>query len=138
MSDTMVSREPRAAQLDVGVYDASIIAVEAKDAVETAYGIKDVIYITYDVNGVEVRRRYNKTFSPNGALYKLVDILKPGEVPMMFELADLVGTSCRVMIELNTTESGDVWENVVKVVKAKPKPVEASFDDDVGDPELTG
>jgi len=135
MNNTTVSREPRKAQLEVGVYDAKILAVEAKDNVETAYGIKDVLYITYDVEGVEVRRRYNKSFSPNSSIYKLVDELKPGEVPMIFDIADLVGTPCRVMIELNTADSGDVWENVVKVLKAKPTP--KTLDDDMDDPELT-
>ena len=134
MSSTVVKREPRKAQLEEGVYDAKISQVEAVDAVQTSFGIKNVLYITFDVDGVTIKRRYNKSWMPSSALYGLVAALRPDEVgETEYEVAKLVGDKCRLLIEINKTDAGDEWENIVKVAKHKPKP---SLDDDARNSDL--
>ena len=134
MSSTVVKREPRKAQLEEGVYDAIISQVEAVDAVQTAFGIKNVLYVTFDVDGVTIKRRYNKSWMPSSAVYGLVSALRPDEAGNAeYDVAELVGEKCRLLIEINKTDAGDEWENIVKVAKHKPKP---SLEGDARDPEL--
>jgi hypothetical protein len=145
MSSTIVEREPHKAQIDEGVHEANIEAVEAVDAVETAYGIKNVIYVTFNIEGKLIKRRYNKSWNPSSALFKLVSDLRPGELPMKFDVADLVGDNCRVLVAHNTTDSGDTWVNIVQVSKPKPQSEQPKFETMAskslhelgGDPELT-
>jgi hypothetical protein len=133
MSSTVVKREPRKARLEEGVYDAVIKDVTAEDGVQTAFGVKDVIYVTFDIDGTELKKRYNKSFMPSSALFGLVSSLRPNETPMEFDVAELVGEKCRLLIEINTTDAGDEWENIIKVAKHKPKP---TLEDDAQNREL--
>jgi hypothetical protein len=98
------------------VYDATIIAVAAEDGIQTQYGMRDRIIVTFDVDGVEVKRRYNKSLFPSSALYGLISELVDG-VPDEFDVADMVDAQCRVMIVHRATDAGDVWENIERVMK---------------------
>lgn len=132
MSSTVVERTPRKAQLNEGVYDAKITKVEAADNVQTAFGLKDVIYVIFDVDGIELRKKYNKSWNPNSALYGLVTTLRPKEeLTTKYDVAQLVGDNCRILVGHNETDGGDVWENVEKV--AKPKP---TLEDDAANKDL--
>ena len=118
MSTTKVSRHQRQPKIDEGVYDATIIAVAAEDGIETTYGVRDRINVTFDVNGVEVTRRYNKSLFPSSALYGLISELADN-VPDEFDVADLVDAPCRVIVAHRATDAGDVWENIERVMKPK-------------------
>jgi hypothetical protein len=134
MSDTLVEREPHKAQLEEGAYNANIEEVEAQDGIQTKYGIKKVFYITFNVEGVLVRRRYNASWNQNSELYKLVAALHPEEAGnLQYDVANLKGDNCSVLLAHNTTETGDVWDNVMQVGKSK-KP--QSLDNLADDPEL--
>jgi hypothetical protein len=116
MSSTIISRSPRQPKLEEGVHNATIEAVEGEDGVQTPFGIRDQIVITFEVEGLNVKRRYNKSLHPNSALYGFVSELV-GDVPREYDVANLEGKPCRVVIVHRTTEAGDVWENVERVMK---------------------
>jgi hypothetical protein len=146
--DTIVERVPHKAQLEKGVYDAVIMRVEVQKDVNTNYGIKDMFVLTFGIGDVEVRRRYNKSWTPSSYIYKLVAELRPDEtLGLSYDVAKLEGTKVRVLISHNKTESGDVWDNVMEVeLPPKAKPIEKepmatkaarSFEDDANDQDLT-
>ena len=116
ISSTLVSRLVRQPKLDEGVHDAIIEMVAAEDGVKTLFGVRDQIVVTFDVEGVNVRRRYNKSLHPSSALYAVVSELD-GDVPREYDAANLEGKECRVTIVHRTTDAGDVWENVDRVMK---------------------
>jgi hypothetical protein len=123
MSGSIFVRRPRrTAQLEEGTYEATIVAVEEITGVTTEWGEQDKIVVTFDVDGVELRRRYNKSLYPTSYLYALIKELvgDPGEE---FDVITLVDMPCRVLITHREAENGDVWENIEKVAKdRKPKP----------------
>jgi hypothetical protein len=144
MDDTVVERTPHKAQLEEGVYDAIIQRVEAQKDVQTSYGIKDMIVVTYDIDGIEIRRRYNKSWNKGSALFKLVSDLRPGEVlTTKYDVAVLEGAKVRVLIGHNKTDDGGEWDNIMQVtLPQKPAPVMAtkaaqSLEELANDPELT-
>lgn len=116
MSDTIITRSPRQPKLEEGVHDAIIEEVVAENGVQTKYGVRDQIVATFDVDGVSVKRRYNKSLHSKSALYAVVSELD-GDVPRQYNAADLEGKQCRVMIVHRTTDAGDVWENIERVMK---------------------
>ena len=138
MGSTVVKREPHVAQLEPGVYDATISLVEAEDQVETKYGLKDVLYITFDIEGVPVRKRYTHSWNENSNLYKLVAVIKPGEEKNdEYDVAELTHEKVQVLIEHNTDETGGVWDNITTVTKARPKPKPfKTFEEDARDPNM--
>ncbi len=115
-SSTIVRRGQREARLREGIYNAEIESVEVEDGVTTPYGVRSRFKITFNVNGVGVRRIYNKSLHPSSALYALINELV-GEVPDEYDVADLEGMQCQVKIAYRTTASGDVWENIDRVMK---------------------
>jgi hypothetical protein len=125
MSDTVVERTPHKAQVSEGLHDAVITKVEAQDAVQTQFGLKNVLNITYDVEGIEVRRRYNKSWNKGSNLYKLVSDLRPGEVlSMRYDVAVLVGTKVQVLIGHAKTDDGSEWDNILQVsLPPAPEPM---------------
>ena len=146
IEDTVVERTPHKAQLEKGVYDAVIKRVEVQNDVKTNYGIKNMFVLTFGIGDVEVRRRYNKSWTPSSYIYKLVEELRPDEtLGLSYDVAKLEGMKVRVMIGHNKTEMGDVWDNVMEVeLPPKAKPIEPmstkaakTFEDDANDHELT-
>ena len=75
-----LSRTPHEPQLEEGdTYDAKIVKVEQKDGVETVFGEKDQIWITFLVVGdVEITRRYTNSLFPKSNLAKLITALDGG------------------------------------------------------------
>lgn len=116
MSSTIIRRYVRQPRLDVGVYDAVIESVVPVDGVETRFGVRDQIVVTFDVDGTSVRKRYNKSLHPKSALYGLIFELA-GDLGENFDVAELEDKPCRVTIVHRMTETGDVWENVDRVMK---------------------
>jgi hypothetical protein len=116
MSSTIITRSLRQPKLEEGVHDAIVESVVAEDGVQTPYGVRDQIVATFDVEGVPVRRRYNKSLFPSSALYAVVSALV-GDVPREYDAANLEGKECRVTIVHRTTDAGDVWENIERVMK---------------------
>jgi hypothetical protein len=110
-------RELRQPQLDEGMYDAKIGVIDEENEVETQFGKKDRWVIHYNVNGVDITRRYNKSLRPSSSFYKLAQSLE-GTVPDEYDVDKLEGKECRVVIKHTTSDAGDVWENVTDVMKA--------------------
>jgi len=116
LSSTIIRRSVRQPKLDVGVYDAVITSVEPLDGVETRFGVRDQIVVKFDVDGISVRKRYNRSLHPKSSLHELICELA-GDVGNEFDVAELEGKPCRVTIVHRTTDTGDVWENVDRVMK---------------------
>lgn len=116
ISSTLVSRHLRQPKLEEGAHDAVIEKVVPEDGVQTKFGVRDQLVVTFDVEGVSVKRRYNKSLHPNSVFYGVVSAFVE-DVPREYEAADLVGKPCRVTIVHRKTDVGDVWENVESVMK---------------------
>jgi hypothetical protein len=116
ISSTIIRRSVRQPKLDAGAYDAVIESVVPVDGVETRFGVRDQIVVTFDVDGTSVKKRYNKSLHPKSALYELIFELG-GDVGKEFDVAELEGKQCRVTIIHRMTDTGDVWENVDRVMK---------------------
>jgi hypothetical protein len=117
ISSTVISRRLRQPKLEEGVHDAVIETVAAEDGVQTPFGVRDQIVVTFDVEGVNVKRRYNKSLFPSSAFYGVVSELV-GDVPREYDAANLEGKQCRVLIAHRKTDVGDIWENVQRVMKS--------------------
>ena len=113
---TLIRRSVRQPKLAAGVYDAFIESVVPVDGVETRFGVRDQIVVTFEVDGISVRKRYNRSLHPKSFLYELIFELA-GDVGKEFEATELEGKPCRVTIVHRTTDTGDVWENVDRVMK---------------------
>ena len=117
-----LSREPHEPQLEEGeTYDARITKVEDEDGVDTQWGPKDRYVFTFEVEGVEIKQRYNKSMFPKSNYVKLISTLDPERFDGKgYDADDLVGKPCRVLVKYTTNdETGDVWENIDSVLKPK-------------------
>ena len=125
-----LSREKHEPQLEEGeTYEARIVKVEDEDGVDTQWGPKDRYVITFDVNGLELKQRYNKSMFPKSNYVKLITTLDPEHFDGIgYDADDLVDKPCRVLIKYTTNEeTGDVWENIDSVLKPKKQ---STFRDD--------
>jgi hypothetical protein len=116
-------RELRQPQLDEGMYNTKIAVVDEENEVETQFGKKNRCVVHFNVDGVEITRRYNKSLRPSSSFYKLVQSLE-GIVPDEYDVDKLEGKECRVVIKHTTSDAGDVWENVTDVMKASQRTFE--------------
>jgi hypothetical protein len=107
------------------MYDAIITEIDEENGVETQFGSKDRWVVPFKVNGVEVKKRYNKSLRPSSNFYKLVETLE-GEVPEEYDVDMLEGKKCRVVIKHSKTDAGDIWENVTDVMKAPQRTFEGT------------
>lgn len=116
MGSIIITRSLRQPKLEEGVHDAVIESVVTEDGVQTKFGIRDQIVVTFDIEGLSVKRRYTKSLDSRSAFYAVVGELE-GDVPHRYDATDLEGRECRVTIVHRTTDAGDVWENVERVMK---------------------
>jgi hypothetical protein len=116
INSTLVSRQLRQPKLQEGVHDAIIESVVPADGVETRFGVRDQIVVAFDVDGTGVRKRYNRSLHPKSSLYELIFELA-GDVGNEFDVAELEGKPCRVTVVHRMTDTGDVWENIDRVMK---------------------
>ncbi len=85
---------------------------------------------TFDVEGLEIKQRYNKSMFPKSNYVKLITTLDPDHFDGIgYDADDLIGKPCRVLIKYTTNEeTGDVWENIDSVLKPKKQ---STFRDEV-------
>jgi len=113
---TIVTKPTRVALVDDGDYDAVITGVEEQNDVQTTYEVKNMVVLTFDAGGTEVRKRYSRSLHEKSDLYWLVKELV-GEPGDRFDLDTLIGTPCRIFITHTETETG-MWRYVGNVRKA--------------------
>ena len=104
-----------------GRHEAVCLDVEDLGQVETAYGTKAMISISWQLNGGErlfvVRRRYTRSLHARAMLRKTLDSwrgvpVSPVEERDGIDLMQLVGKTCQVEIKHAIKTDGDVWANV--------------------------
>ena len=117
-----IERTLREAKIAGGLYKARIGKIAEEKAVETPYGIKDKLVVSFEVeNGsqpIEIKKRYNYSIHENSSFAGLIKGVTgnlPGE---KFDLDTLEGQRCQVVITHRTTDAGDVWENIQTVMAA--------------------
>jgi hypothetical protein len=109
-------RENRKPQKAEGTYTATIIDVAERKAVATAYGVKDMIVITFKVDGeTPIKRPYNDSLHPKSSLYALIKEVTGHEPPEEYDLEELVGKTCTVAVVHREDAAGNVWENIDRV-----------------------
>ena len=113
----IIQNETRKAQISEGMYDAVISDVVEANGIATQFGLKDMIIVTFNVDDANIRRRYNKSLHPKSSLYGLIKELNGGAPGSQFDVETLKDTKCRVVVVHRTTETGDVWANVDRVMK---------------------
>jgi hypothetical protein len=62
---------------------------------------------------------YNDSWTQKSRIYELAHLLLGEEPPRKMNLGDLIGKRCQVIITHNEKDSGDIWERVESVLKAK-------------------
>ena len=113
----IVSKKARKPQLKEGMHDAIITDIVEANGIATQFGLKDKIVVTYKVGDAEIKRSYNKSLHPSSTLYGLIMELKGSLSGSQFDVETLKGTKCRIVVLHRTTETGDIWENVDRVMK---------------------
>jgi hypothetical protein len=120
-----LSREPHRPQFEEGeTYDARPIKVEEHNGVETAFGEKDQLWVTFDINDdAEITRRYTKSLNPKSNLSKLISVIDGENFDgINYDAEELVGKPCRVLIKhTKNDETGDVWDNIDTVLRPRFK-----------------
>ncbi|MGZ4852090.1 MAG: hypothetical protein ACXV3D_02735 [Halobacteriota archaeon] len=117
-----ISRTPHEPELEEGeTYPAEIIKVDDEDDVDTQWGKKDRYVFTFDIQGVQRKKRYTKSMFPKSNYVKLIATLDPEHFDGTgYDADDLVGKGCRVLIKHTTNEeTGDVWDVIDSVLKPK-------------------
>lgn len=114
-----LNRELHEPRLEEGEHTAAIREVEERTGVQTAFGEKDQIVITFDVEGVALLRRYTKSMFPKSNLYKLISTLAHDFDGFSFDAEDLVDMPCRVVVEHVRNEETGVWDNITNVLRPK-------------------
>ncbi len=125
-----LSRTSHEPQLEEGeTYDAVIVQVEDEDGVDTQWGQKDRYVFTFEVDGLALKQRYNKSMFPKSNYVKLITTLDPENFDGFgYDADNLVGKPCRVLIKHTTNEeTGDVWDNIDVVLKPRQQ---TTFRDD--------
>ncbi|MGP8010999.1 MAG: hypothetical protein ACLPI9_00750 [Halobacteriota archaeon] len=113
-------RESRKPQKAEGTYAATITDVAERKAVATAYGVKDKIVITFEVDGeTPIRKPYNDSLHPKSSLYGLIREVTGQEPPEEYDLEELIGKKCTVAVVHREDAAGNVWENIDRVKKGK-------------------
>lgn len=77
-------------------------------------------------NGVVVSKLYNDSWTPKSAFYEFARTVLGREPAESINLDELEGKPCRVSICHDETDSGDIWERVDRVLKAR-EPREAGW-----------
>ena len=126
-----VNDEPHKPKLDEGIHDATILAVEDLGKVDTGkFGVKDMVKITFGADGEELPKRFNKSLRPTSALHDLVLKVTGAPPTRPFNVKILEDKECQILTEHSKpTESGDVWDNIVKVLRPKQPNFKDNFED---------
>jgi hypothetical protein len=129
----LVAKKREYELLNEGLHNATITRVEDLGKQETQFGTKEqaAIYFTSadqkdkEGNAVDARMRVStESLHPKSNVAKLLTQLG---VPFgsSFDLNDLVGIKCQVVIQHKETEQG-TFANIVSVLKLKGKPAPAA------------
>lgn len=122
---SLIAKKKQFEKLTEGLHNVTITKIEDIGVVDTAFGAKDraAIYFTAqdqkDKEGkpVDARMSVNKVLGAKSTLGQL--IVKLGiPVGEEFDLNDLIGTKCQVVIE-HKEKDGEIYANVVSVLKLK-------------------
>lgn len=112
------------AELKPGMYSATITAVDELFDVETQYGIKNMLVVSFDVRrGVEVitlKKRYNRSVHKTSSFAKLVKETTGVTPGQSYDTDKLIGVKCQVLVAVNDDEQGGSWFNVTNVISDTP------------------
>jgi hypothetical protein len=114
-------QKPHSPNLSVGIHEAEIIEVEGQNGVPNPFDEKkqrDVLIVTFDVEGFEVKRTITNSSAPKSTLNKWTRALGYGDISLTgFRWSDLIGKQCRVYITWSgKTENGSQWDRVDDVL----------------------
>lgn len=112
---TLVKRKVHEPSIAEGWHNATIDSVKAEYGVTTNYGVKDRATIEFEVGGTYLKLRCTLSLNPKSKLYGVIAELAGGAPGEEYDLEDLVGLRCRVLVSHYESDSGDVWENIDKV-----------------------
>ncbi|WP_372814279.1 hypothetical protein [Paenibacillus sp.] len=111
-------REPREL-LSQGEYHAQISGVTTLNDVETKFGPKKMMKVTFTVsyNGKTqtVSERYNVSTHPDSNMSRLLRVFYE-DIPDELDTDMLIGRVCRVVIEHRTLSDGTPWNGVKEVL----------------------
>ncbi len=111
---------------DEGLHNVVITRIEDLGQVETQNGtkLKAAIYFTMqdqkakDGSDVDARYTVNQVITPKSTLGKLLAALKI-EASDDFDMDDLIGIKCQVVIQHNKADNGNTYANITSVIPIK-------------------
>lgn len=127
---SLVVTEKKYALMTEGLHNVTISKVEDLGVVDTKFGAKDRVRIYFTASdqkdeegkAVDVIMSANKTLGKKTTLSKLLSSLGV-EVGSEFDLNDLVGIKCQVVVE-HTESEGRTYANIATVLKLRKPTVE--------------
>jgi len=117
----IVRRKLHEARLSEDWHEAEIADVTAEYNKVTPFGVKDQATIIFRVGEVELRMRCTLSLGKKAKLYGLITEITGQEPGKEFDLEELIGMSCKVLVSHREMESGDVWENIDRVKSVPQK-----------------
>ena len=108
-----------------GLHNVTITRYEDLGQQETNYGVKDQVRIYFtcqdqkdkEGNPVDVSMKVNKVINPKSSLGILLEKLGVDGSADEFDLDDIIGIKCQVVVEYNKKEDGRVFANIDSVIK---------------------
>jgi hypothetical protein len=133
MAELWIRDKPHEPIFDEGMHDVIIDTVEDLGEVDTGrFGVKDMVKVTFidKETKMELPKRYNKSLRPKSALYDLVYKATGAAPTRPFNAKILEGKEVQILTEhSNPSESGDVWDNIVNVLRPKQPNFKDNFED---------
>jgi hypothetical protein len=128
-----INDKPHEPILEEGMHDVVIDTVEDLGEVDTGrFGVKDMVKVTYIEKGTnkELPKRYNKSLHPKSALHDLVYKATGAAPTRPFNAKILEGKELQILTEHSKpSESGDVWDHVVNVLRPKQPNFKDNFEE---------
>ena len=109
-----------------GLHSVTVTKVEDLGEIATINGKKNFVRVIFTVNdqkdkegkAVEIQQRFTASLGPKANLTKFLGQLGFSNVGDSFDLEEILGTKCQVVVE-HVEKEGSVYANITSVIKQK-------------------
>ena len=117
----VIEEQAHIPEVKPGLYQARISNIEERWGVDTKFGPKDVLVVSFmlkDKKGeiVELKKRYNRTINERLSFYKLVRDVTTKSPKGSYDIDELLNERCQILVSNNDDEIGNTWANIDKVL----------------------
>lgn len=121
----IITREPMTSPVPAGMYGAAIADIEEAFEVETPWGEKDQLIVSFELDApggpFTLRKRYNRSIHEKSGFYKLVASVTGKPPSNEFDIDNLVGVDCRLVVTHAKDDNGNTWARIESVLPEEGK-----------------